>query len=208
MQLAVSRSIFAHERRLRPRDRPRSSQRPRRYCYRICTCAARRARKDQAAKRPKRFGLSRSQAAGRWKEHAPRAMPPMQSSPQDRRSAASERPSGGPASTAATKFMSASVPTSCRRCRCSPSSCSHHLQLKQPNLALEHRRVDVSFSSGHKAGSGSKRCSPEVIARCVAAGGHSPRDICSTLPARRTDRRRFARSVGHMYLPRSSALRV
>ena len=39
-------------------------------------------------------------------------LPPMQSSPQDRRSAASERPSGGPASTAATKFMIASVPTS------------------------------------------------------------------------------------------------
>ena len=58
----------------RPRDRPRSSQRPRRYCCRTCTCAARRARKDQPAKRPKRFGLSRTRAAGRWKEQAPRAI--------------------------------------------------------------------------------------------------------------------------------------
>ena len=135
-------------------------------------------------------------------------LPPMQSSPQDRRSAASERPSGGPASTAATKFMIASVPTSRRRCRCSPSSCSHHLQLKQPNLALEHRRVDVSFSRGLRAGSGSKICLPEVIARCVTAGGHSPRDTLSTLPARRAGRRRFAMSVGRRYLPFSSALRV
>ena len=107
-----------------------------------------------------------------------------------------------------TKFMIASVPTSRRRCRCSPSSCSHHLQLKQPNPATEHRRVDVSFSRGLRAGSGSKGCSLGVMTRCVTAGGHSPRDICSTLPARRAGRQRFAMSVGRRYMPRSSALRV
>ena len=208
MQVAVSRSIFAHERRLRPRDRPRSSQRPRRYCCRTCTCAARRARKDQPAKRPKRFGLSRTRAAGRWKEQAPRAIAADAVQPTRSplsRFGAAER---GPASTAVIKFMIASVPTSSRRCRCSPSSCSHHLQLKQPNPATEHRRVDVSFSRGLRAGSGSKGCSLGVMTRCVTAGGHSPRDICLTLPARCAGRRRFAMSVGRMYLPRSSALRV
>ena len=74
VQVAISRSIFAHDRQLWPCDRSRSSQRPRRHCCRTCTCTARRARKDQAAKGPKRFGLSRTRAAGRWKEHAPRAM--------------------------------------------------------------------------------------------------------------------------------------
>ena len=136
--------------------------------------------------------------------------PPMQSSPQDRRSRLSRF---GAAERRSREHGSdkihdrASVPTSRRRCRCSPSSCSHHLQLKQPNPATEHRRVDVSFSRGLRAGSGSKGCSLGVMTRCVTAGGHSPRDICSTLPARRAGRRRFARSVGRMYLPRSSALR-
>ena len=122
--------------------------------------------------------------------------PSIQSGPQDRRSAASVRLSGGLASTAATTRRFAVMPTRWSRCCCSPSCCSHHLPPSTPNLRVEHRRVDVSFSSGHKAGSGSKRCLPEVIARCVTAGGHSPRDTLSTLPARRAGRRGFARSGG------------
>ena len=134
--------------------------------------------------------------------------PSMQSGPQDRRSAASVRLSGGLTSTAASTRTFAVMPTRWSRCCCSLSCCSHHLPPSTPNLSPEHRRVDVSFSSGHKAGSGSKRCLPEVIARCVTAGGHSPRDTLSTLPARRAGRRGFARSVGRRYVPRSSALRV
>ena len=134
--------------------------------------------------------------------------PSMQSSPQDRRSAASVRLSGGLASTAASTRRFAVMPTSRPLCFRPPSCCSHHLPPSIAKPTPEHRRVDVSFSSGHKAGSGSKRCSLGVIARCVAAGGHSPRDTLSTLPARRAGRRGFARSVGRRYVPRSSALRV
>ena len=60
--------------------------------------------------------------------------PSMHSSPQDRRSAASVRPSGGLASAAATTRMFAAMPTSWPRCCCSPSCCSHHLPPKLPNL--------------------------------------------------------------------------
>ena len=134
--------------------------------------------------------------------------PSIQSSPQDRRSAASVRLSGGLASTAASTRRFAVMPMSRPLCFRPPSCCSHHLPPSIAKLSPEHRRVDVSFSSGHKAGSGSKRCSLGVITRCVAAGGHSPRDTLSTLPARRAGRRRFARSVGRRYVPRSSALRV
>jgi len=72
--LAELYRAFAHERLLRPRDPPRSSQRPRRYRCRTRTCASRHARKDTAAKRPERFSLSQTRAAGRWKDHAPRAL--------------------------------------------------------------------------------------------------------------------------------------
>ena len=105
--------------------------------------------------------------------------PSMQSGPQDRRSAASVRLSGGLASTAASTRRFAVMPTSRPLCFRPPSCCSHHLpQSTSQTRSSGHRRVDVSFSSGHKAGSGSKRCSLGVITRCVAAGGHSPHDIC------------------------------
>jgi hypothetical protein len=125
--------------------------------------------------------------------------PSMQSSPQDRRSAASVRPSGGLASTAATTQMFAAMPTSLPRCCCSPCCCSHHLPPKLPKPVAERGSVDVSFSGGHKVGSRLKRCLPEVNPRCVLAGGRSSRDILSTLPARRTDLRGFAMSVTRMY---------
>ncbi len=73
VQVTVSRSIVSYERRSRPRDLPRSSQRPRRYRCRTCACASRHARKDTAAKRPERFGLSRTRAARRQQDHALRA---------------------------------------------------------------------------------------------------------------------------------------
>ena len=73
MQVTVSSEHFTHERRLRPRDRPRSSQRPRRYRCRTCTCATHHARKHRAAKRPERMRQSRTRAAARHRDHAPRA---------------------------------------------------------------------------------------------------------------------------------------
>ena len=87
-------------------------------------------------------------------------------------------------------------------------------KLLQPPSAAEHK-PNVRLSTGEwmsasavsQGGLGSKRCSLGVITKCVAAGGHSPRDTWLTLPARRAGRRGFARSVGRMYLPRSSALR-
>jgi len=68
-------------------------------------------------------------------------------------SVASIRPSGALSSTPATTRTIATTPTSWRRCICSPSCCSHHLQPFQPNPATEHKSVDVSFSSGQEAGS-------------------------------------------------------
>ena len=69
----ISTEHFTHERRLRPRDRPRSSQRPRHYRCCTCTCAARHARKDRAAKHPERMRQSRTRAAARQTDHALRA---------------------------------------------------------------------------------------------------------------------------------------
>ena len=126
--------------------------------------------------------------------------PSMHSSPQDRRSAASVRPSGGLASAAATTRMFAAMPTSWPRCCCSPSCCSHHLPPQScQNPATERGSVDVSFIGGHKVGYRLKRCLPGVNPRCVLVGGRSSRDILSTLPARRTDLRGFAMSVTRMY---------
>ena len=109
-------SLFAHERRLRPRDSPRSSQRPRHYRCRIRTCSPRHARKDSAIKRPERFSLSRTRAAAGVPDGriiARQQWPSMQFGPQDRRSVASARPSGGLAIMVATTQMIANVPTSC-----------------------------------------------------------------------------------------------
>ena len=64
------------------------------------------------------------------------------------------------------------------------------------------------FVSGYEDRSSMKGCSLGMILRCVRAARASARDICSTLPARRDDRSRFARSVGRMYPLTSNALRV
>lgn len=84
---------------------------------------------------------------------------------QNRRSASPMISQQALATTAATALTLVNVLNSCLRCCCSPSCCSHHLQPKRPNPVAEHRRVDVSFSSSDRAGSRSKRCSPEVILR-------------------------------------------
>ena len=134
----------------------------------------------------------------------------MPSNPEDRRSAASVRLSGGLASMAATTRTFATTPTSWRRCCWPPTCCSHHLQPKEPDPAIDRGSVGVSFSSSHKVGSSSKRCLPAVKIRCVLAGRHSPRTIWSTLPARRVDLRGFTSGARYAveYLPRSNASRV
>ena len=66
---------------MRPRDRPRSSQRPHRYRCRTCACAPRRVRKDTAAKRPKRFRQSRARAAARHNRAWPAAAAQAAKSP-------------------------------------------------------------------------------------------------------------------------------
>ena len=64
------------------------------------------------------------------------------------------------------------------------------------------------FVSGYEDRSSMKGCSLGMILRYVTAARASARDICSTLPARRDDRSRFARSVGRMYPLTANALRV
>ena len=86
--------------------------------------------------------------------------PSMPSNPEDRRSAASKRLSGGLASTVATTRTFAAMATSWRRRCCSPSLCSHHLPPKLPNPVAERGSVDASFSGGQKVGSRLKRCLP------------------------------------------------
>ena len=139
---------------------------------------------------------------------------PRRSSSQDRRSVASARPSGALASTAATTQTSASVPKSLQRCRCSPSSCSHHLPSNLPNARFvrggEHQHGN--FVRGDEAISSMKGCSLWVrlcmYRRCVVGVRPIAHDMCSTLPARRVDLRRFTRVVGRMYLLCFNASRV
>ena len=137
----------------------------------------------------------------------------MPSNPQDRRSAASVRLSGGLASIHGSDHTDVchhadKLATLLHWPPTSAGCCSHHLQPKEPDPAIDRGSVGVSFSSSHKVGSSSKRCSPEVKIRCVLAGRHNPRTIWSTLPARRVNLRGFTRSVMRMYLPRSNALRA
>ena len=127
---------------------------------------------------------------------------------QNRGSASSMRSPASPTTTAATPPTTASVPKSLPRCCRPPSCCSHHLQPKQRNPVAERGWVDVSFSSSHRVGSRSMRCLLEVIPRCVVAGGHSPRDIRSSLSVRRAHLRKFTRSVRRMYLLWFNASRV
>ena len=133
---------------------------------------------------------------------------PRRSSSQDRRSVASARPSGALASTAATTQTSASVPKSLQRCRCSPSSCSHHLPANLPNARFVRGGEHGNFVRGDEASSSMKGCSLCMYRRCVADVRPIAHDMCSTLPARRVDLRRFTRVVGRMYLLCWNASRV
>ena len=130
---------------------------------------------------------------------------PRRSSSQDRRSVASARPSGALASTAATTQTSASVPKSLQRCRCSPSSGSHHLPANLPNARFVRGGEHGNFVRGDEASSSMKGCSLCMYLRCVRATRASARDICSTLPARRVDLSRFTRAVVRMYPLSSNA---
>ena len=65
-----------------------------------------------------------------------------------------------------------------------------------------------SFTRGDEASSSMKGCSLCMYLRCVRATRASARDICSTLPARRVDLRKFTRAVTRMYLLCFDALRV
>ena len=133
---------------------------------------------------------------------------PRRSSSQDRRSVASARPSGALASTAATTQTSASVPKSLQRCRCSPSSGSHHLPANLPNARFVRGCEHGNFVRGDEAISSMNGCSLCMYRRCVADVRPIAHDMCSTLPARRVDLRRFTRVVGRMYLLCWNASRV
>ena len=80
------------------------------------------------------------------------------------------------------------------------SSSSHHLPANLPNAGIERGGEHGSFMSGHEASPSMKGCLLGMNLRCVVPVRHSARDMCSTLPARRVDRRRFTRHVTRMYL--------
>ena len=101
-----------------------------------------------------------------------------------------------------------SVPKSLQRCRCSPSSCSHHLPSNLPNARFVRGGEHGNFVRGDEAISGMNGCSPCMYRRCVADVRPIAHDMCSTLPARRVDLRRFTRVVGRMYLLCWNASRV
>ena len=103
--------------------------------------------------------------------------------------------------------MVSSVPKCCRRCRWPMSSSSHHLPTNLPNARIVRGGEHGSFMSGHEDSPSMKGCLLGMNLRCVVPVRHSARDMCSTLPARRVDRRRFTRRVTRMYLPRSNASR-
>ena len=88
------------------------------------------------------------------------------------------------------------------------SSSSHHLLANLPNAGIERGGEHGSFMRGDEASSSMKGCSLCMYLRCGRATRASARDICSTLPARRVDLRRFTRAVTRMYLLCSDALRV
>ena len=76
VQFTVLRAIYSRGRRLRPRDRPRSPQRPPPCMCRICTCTSRRARAATCLQRTQSLVMRRSRASSRCMDHAPRAQPP------------------------------------------------------------------------------------------------------------------------------------
>ena len=134
VQVTVSTEHFTHERRLRPRDRPRSSQRPRHYRCRTCACAPDRVRKDTAAKRPKRFRQSRARAAARHNRAWPAAAAQVAKSQlrlvDDH--PASDRDHGSDHSDHCQRAEELSTPLT------AANLLHHHLQPKQPNPAAEH----------------------------------------------------------------------
>ena len=82
------------------------------------------------------------------------------------------------------------------------------LRANLPNAGIVRGGEHGSFTRGDEASSSMKGCSLCMYLRCVRATGASARDMCSTLPARRVDLRKFTRAVTRMYLLCFDALRV
>ena len=174
----VGHRFFTRERRLRPRDRPRSSQRPRHYRCCTCTCAARHARKDRAAKHPERMRQSRTRAAARHNRARPAAarQPPKS---RNRSSDSSMIIQQAPATTAATTATITNVPKSCPRCCQPPSSCSHHLQPSSQTLPSS----PDEWMSPSAAVTGRVRDQRDAYQR-RSQGGWRPADIVRATPGR------------------------
>ena len=119
---------------------------------------------------------------------------------ESRCSCASARAVPLPTPTARSPLVVCSVLKCCRQCRWPLSSCSHHWPAYLPNAGIERGGEHGSFMRGDEASSSMKGCSLGMYLRCVRATRASAHDICSTLPARRVDLRRFTRAVGRMYL--------
>ena len=76
------------------------------------------------------------------------------------------------------------------------------LRANLPNAGIVRGGEHGSFTRGDEASSSMKGCSLGMELRCVGATRASApaRVMCSTLPARRVDLRRFTRAIGRMYL--------
>ena len=127
---------------------------------------------------------------------------------ESRCSAASARALPLPTPTARSPLMICRVPKCCRRCHWPMSSCSHHLPATLPNAGILRGGEHGSFVRGYEATSSMKGCSLGMLLRCMRATRAKARDICSTLPARCDDLRRFSRAVLQGSLPISNASRV
>ena len=82
------------------------------------------------------------------------------------------------------------------------------LRANLPNAGIVRGGEHGSFTRGDEASSSMKGCSLCMYLRCVRATRASARDMCSTLPARPVDLRKFTRSFARMYLLTSNALRI
>ena len=82
-----------------------------------------------------------------------------------------------------------------------------YLRSNLPNARFVRGGEHGNFVRGDEAMSSMNECSPCMYRRCVADVRPIAHDMCSTLPARRVDLRRFTRVVGRMYLLCWNALR-
>ena len=104
---------------------------------------------------------------------------PWRPKSRNRRSASSMISQQAPATTAATRATIANVPKKCPRCCQPPSSCSHHLQPKQPNP----QPSTVEWMSASAAVTGRVRDQRDAYQRW-SQGGWRPADIVRATSAR------------------------